>query len=367
MMAEKPHDKTEPVSEETLDEYLDGESPVSAAYRELDPVKPPEAIDHAILRKARNEAFTSGVKTGFWQRWMRPLGTVAAMGFCLTLVLQVLDQESAALLDSAQTDSDLLLYESGKQAAEDVKEKADVRMDSASPLPPTVEQPPMPGRAELEDDSPGADFPAGVAASSASAMSPERPAEIQEMVVSRRKVEQKLQDIPESVSAFSAKSTDELETGADTHEDIFVVARKREVDLTLADNALDAWENGARPTAQVWLMGIEELIDMDEAELARTELEKVALVYPEAAEEFSAGLRLRSNEMGSLLALRESAQDSAAGALAVDEIAVGNAADGLADPGVWAEGINRLLDADEDALAVSEVAKFRQIYPDYEL
>jgi hypothetical protein len=56
-----------------------------------------------------------------------------------------------------------------------------------------------------------------------------------------------------------------------------------------------------------------------------------------------------------------------ADAAVLDEIIVINPADELADPQVWAAGIERLMETDENALAITEIAKFRQIYPDYEL
>ncbi|MDP7042280.1 MAG: hypothetical protein QGF91_06475, partial [Gammaproteobacteria bacterium] len=207
-MTEHPHnDRNDPVSAEELDEYLDGESPVSAAYHDLDPAEPPEALDNAILREARNEVFASGDTVGiggFWQRWMRPLGTVAAMAFCLALVLQVLDQEPAALLDNVPAESEVLLYETRERTQEEVKKETDIYRYSASP-PPVAEQPP-PGRADLAQDSFGVDSSAGLAAPSPA---PERPAEIQETVVMNRAAEEQLQDKPVSARALSQKSVEE--------------------------------------------------------------------------------------------------------------------------------------------------------------
>ncbi|MDP6617691.1 MAG: hypothetical protein QF790_11045, partial [Gammaproteobacteria bacterium] len=150
--------------------------------------------------------------------------------------------------------------------------------------------------------------------------------------------------------------------------EIAVMARKSapEPDHRLAVNALEAWEAGARPAANVWLAGIEALLDAGETALADAEFDKLLTVYPESAGEPGSGIRTRAN-LADGYAASELQEQEDADAAVLDEIIVINPADELADPQVWAAGIERLMETDENALAITEIAKFRQIYPDYEL
>lgn len=342
---------TDPVTDEELEAYLDGQSPVSEAYRGLGQTEPPEALDRAILREARNEAFVSGDMSGasgFWQRWMRPLGTVVAMGFCLALALQVLYQDTGVSVDERESAAGFVGVPEQEAEPEVVVEELMMLTPSVGDPDLPAAKPPLPGREALTQDSFEMDSSADMATPPTLT---EPPLSIQEMVVMNRTREQQLHDAPESVAGDS--------------EEVFVTVRKAEErDTRLADNAVAAWAAGARPAARVWLAGIESLLEYDETGLLEEELEKVSRVYPDDAVEYRGRLRSQLDAATRLLTLRQPADKEADGSRLDEIIVIGADAD-IADAKVWAAGIDLLIEEGEDALAATEIAKFRQIYPDY--
>ena len=76
-MTEKPDNQTE-LNDEQFEAYLDGNSPVSHAYREADKPEPPPALDRAILNAAEAAAKSKRKNfldwdMEFWRSWARPV------------------------------------------------------------------------------------------------------------------------------------------------------------------------------------------------------------------------------------------------------------------------------------------------------
>jgi hypothetical protein len=72
-------------------EYLDGDSPVSRRYAELDEAGPSPELDAAILASARRAVNSGPVKsTGQYRRWMAPLSLAATVMLVVSLALNVL-------------------------------------------------------------------------------------------------------------------------------------------------------------------------------------------------------------------------------------------------------------------------------------
>jgi len=176
--------------------------------------------------------------------------------------------------------------------------------------------------------------------------------------------------------------------GASRGEEVVVTARKSaeessEIDrlridrFARADDALLVWNQGARPAADVWAAGIQAVyarnephddFDSVEVEGTRVELARMSRVYPDAArslkEESDLFIRAEDTDAYSdsetvVLQARELAPT-----LAIEGIEL---TDELADPIVWAAGIEWLYENDRDSEAAAELTKLRRIYPQFEL
>lgn len=203
---------------------------VSAAYGKLNKPEPSPELDQAVLRAAQDEldAAKKTKRGDFWQQWLKPLSTVAALGLCLTVVLQVMNNAPTTI-----------------PAAPEAKSKSadlDIVRREAPADPYSVE---APGRVAMQ-------APAFAEADEAEP-APNFAPQINEMVVAEKRQEESLQDVPASASAYSER-------------EIIVTARKAVMQITLAENALTEWNSGARPAPDVWQAGIAELTeDLDQA------------------------------------------------------------------------------------------------------
>jgi hypothetical protein len=345
-MTEQQHNE----EHEQLDEYLDGNSPVSDAYRELGQTEPPSILDRAILQAAKDELDTSRTRPGnieFWRRWMTPLSAVAAMGLCLAVILEFMGQQALSpfVLNDMQTEAsrEELSVRSGPLPS-------DPKADSLKQIAPEeAEQPRLERQQMLAGRSESGSVSAKVAA-------PPAYEPMQEIVVTARKRSESLQEVPMAVTALSAEEMDVLQRpvfdaeGKDTWD----------ADTSAATDALNAWEQGARPAADVWLAGIEVFYNMGEIELADEELSKLNQVYPEAM--------ARENAATSDTGLSESEQlELQAPARNLEGFAV----DELNQPAlpravIWAEGIEWLHSQGEDERADDELEKLNRIYPDFD-
>jgi len=364
--------------EELLENYLDGDSSVSEAYRELTQVEPPDVLDRAVLEMAREAALPRrksllDIDLMFWRHWARPISMVVIMGVCLTVVLRVMDykmlpptpdQEAAFALATPALDQAIKQEQPESPAAAKVPPAtASSARFKASTLSVTTQ--PAPEQA--------AEKPARAA----------RDTYMEEIIVTERKREESLQEVPLSITAFQNEQI--VVTARRSHENI--------AETVPADSALEAWQQGTQPAADVWLAGIETLYmssdsdslaesaddssgiayDLPYAEPADIEIElkKMARIYPVETRQFRVHKSLitvtATTETAQMKVRRqivprqtENGAEMDASPLLADEPA------GLfIDPYVWAAGIDWLYENQRDAEAKAEQEKLRLIYPEF--
>jgi len=352
-MTEKPDNQTE-LDDEQLAAYLDGNSPVSQAYRKTDTPAPPPTLDRAILKEAeaallpkRRNLMDWDIE--FWRQWARPVSTVVIMGVSLAVVLQVMDIRPAknmTMMDSPDAASPLLkapmseaLMQRAPAASAEEKQLAGTAMVAAQSA--AKAEPASRARLAIESsDTIHTAIPEGAA----------------ETPVPGR--EQNL--------AFDLPAISEDEMAADsittdlTVADSLIAAET----VNMADNAMEEWNAGARVSADIWLAGIAAMEDSGQAGIANNELTKMAQYYPEIVErykqqkEFSAAATLGSNEAS------EPELTIGQRQLTTQAVMADQPANPLPNPDVWAAGITRLY-ADDSKQAAVERAKLVRIYPDY--
>jgi hypothetical protein len=344
MMDRKPdNDKLEPVSEELLEEYLAGGTRLSEEYHDSGQPEPPAALDRAILDEAREEVKPPLIDTGnlsFWRHWMRPVTVVLTMGVCVAVVLEVMNTASPPL--PGLSESEVILADEGLQG----KTQFDVF------YAPQAASPPEAAPAQT-------DRPATMTAQRSE--QPERKSNQalrkEELLVSARKRDESLQDVPLAMTAFSVSDPDgRMQKNTGRLEEIVIDA-----DESFAADALEAWEAGTQPSVKVWLAGIQAMIDGDDTEFASQELERMARVHPNEAAQFREDQQLPLDTgMGG------------AGIVRAEEFAVVDGVaeepdptDNIVDASVWLAGIDWLYDTGADEEAAVETEKFRRIYPNF--
>lgn len=318
-MDKKP-DRDKAISEAELESYLDGDSPVSAAYRELGGENPPANLDRAILEEARHAAQppVKGLLArdlAFWRHWARPVTALVIAGFCLSVVLEVMQFTNVTPLG---VNGDM---------AEGALISGDAAATSGSQAPAAARAPAGESMEMIAAE------PARMRAKSAASDSP------QEIVVGARKSE--LQQLREPLSTEEAL------------EEV-IIAGPAEERIRLAPDAAQAWQEGARPAASVWLVGIEMLISDDELKTAISEIEKMRLIYPDEADQFAAA-RL-TNQATEKLHADENVYAFDAALPAQSD---------FADPYVWLAGIESLASQGKTELAAQERLKLKAIYPGF--
>jgi hypothetical protein len=323
-MTEERHDKE---MQPDMDEYLEGNSPVSKAYRELEKSEPPAALDRAVMQAARDELAAHSVTQRekiFWRHWMRPLSAVALMGVCLAVVFEVMEQQpqlqkTSTLMetDSSQAEELYVLQESLDTAEQ----------NSFFELIETEQQP----------GSQPADRPETMAGSTAD-----------------REMAQSLDQI-----TVTARKTQAGRSSAMLEE--IVVARRgsEKEELTPAIDALDAWAAGARPAADVWLAGIKSFYAEGEVALADTESAKLNRVYPGTTERARAA---RMNDDVEIANMLNSISPEAPEEISPPAVDVND----LPNPHIWIAGIEWLYEESDKDRADAELEKFRRIYPDFD-
>ncbi len=78
---------TDDINEKLMQEYLEGRSPVSEAYRAAGKPGPSPELDRAVLAEARAAAQATGSPQ--WQTWLMPASLAATFALCIALVAEV--------------------------------------------------------------------------------------------------------------------------------------------------------------------------------------------------------------------------------------------------------------------------------------
>jgi hypothetical protein len=351
-MTEKPDNQTE-LNDEQFEAYLDGNSPVSHAYREADTPAPPPALDRAILNEAEAALKPKRRKfldwdMEFWRNWARPVSTVVIMGVSLAVVLQVMDirpEKNMAMMDSPESASTLRkaprLEPLPQREPVEIEEKK-LRAQMMADVRPAAKAEST-GRARMarEMRSPSNETLAEIEAEDSALM-----------------VLQSFADEPPAISEnepamYSAAA---ISNGADSDS--------AATTMRLADNAMEEWNAGAQASADIWLAGIEATKDSEQSGIANNELTKMARYYPKIAaryqqqKEFAVAARLDTNGAAETDLATDRTPATTQAAMADQP------ANPLPNPDVWAAGIARVY-ADDSENAAAERAKLLRIYPDY--
>jgi len=374
--------------EELLENYLDGDSSVSEAYRELTQVEPPDGLDRAVLEMAREAALPRrksllDIDLMFWRHWARPISMVVIMGVCLTVVLRVMDyrilpptrdEEAAFALATPALDQAIKQEQPESPAAAKVPPAtASSARFKASTLSATTQ--PAPERA--------AEKPARAA----------RDTYMEEIIVTERKREEYLQEVPLSITALGNEQI--IALGNEQIIATAPMAYEGTNGIVYADNALEAWQQGAQPAADVWLAGIETLYmgsdrdslaesaddsagissDLPYAEPADIEIEielnKIAQIYPVETSQFR-----EDKDLNTVAVTTQAAQMMVRRQIVPRQTEIGAEMDALPlladeptelfiDPYVWAAGIDWLYENEREADAKAEQEKLRLIYPEF--
>jgi hypothetical protein len=283
----------------------------------------------------------------FWRQWAKPLSTAVIMGVCLTVVLRILDYEELAPTASQELAS---IEHDRSIQKESVDSPATLSVPGAPLLSPSRQAKRSVPTVALEQRTAS---PAQAARKKSAAT--ENYVGMVEVIVTARKRSESLQEVPLAVAGLQS-------------EEIIVAAPQSQdtaLNIVRADNALEAWGQGARPAVDVWQAGIDAIYAASDAAAARDdanrEQAKMAQIYPDETkgdierDELMADMAAEPNSkfMHSDIIEAESQKTRA----------VRTPDDGLADPFVWAAGIEWLFENERAQEAEAELENFRQIYP----
>jgi hypothetical protein len=352
------------LNEEEFQAYLDGDSTLSKTYRDMAAPEPPQALDRAILDQAR--AAVKPQRKGwleldleFWRAWARPISTVVIMGAALAVVLQVIETTTV-------TPTELLTMET-------LNGHGSMQKQTTSPAPAIPDHTIATDRSAKESTA-ASRSPARIAADTPDPG-------FSETQLARQRAEADSTGARYRMSAPSQSDDTDHVTGklaiaeerrlqaekpaGDDFAPAAAVGRGQNtaIDLLPADSALEAWNAGARPAADVWLAGIEAW--HGDYQSASAELKKVEQLYPDEAEIYlqrrnatAPAAAVSSDAAGNgTVALQEAPQDQ-------QEIFAAESLPALPDPNIWAAGINKLY-GDDNEKAAAERAKLQQVYPDF--
>jgi hypothetical protein len=343
-MTEERHDKEKLPD---MDEYLEGNSPVSKAYRELEKSEPPAALDRAVMQAARDELAANLLtlkEKVFWRHWMRPLSAVALMGVCLAVVLEVMEQQPQLQKPSAlmKTDS------SQAEELQTVLEQIEVLHERQE----------TEGIYELRERLANAEESSVLATPAAKQQPGTLFADRSQTMAGKAAADSDVAIALDQVTVTARKSP----AGGSSAmlEEIVVARRGTEKDeIRPVIDALDAWAAGARPAADVWLAGIQSFYAEGEVEIADTESAKLNRVFPGTTERARA-TRMNDDAIETEMLMSLSAEAPEEIRLAAIDV------NDLPNPHIWIAGIEWLYTQNDEVRADAELEKFSRIYPDFD-
>ena len=290
---------TDDMNEKLLQEYLEGRSPVSDAYQDAAKSGPPPELDRAVLAEAQAAARASR-DTGSprWQAWLMPVSLAATVTLCIALVTEVVVfNPLLKTADSPQTFSDTFEAEadahvpspatagrpSPAQEMLELKQESSALNEFARNTATATEEMPTnaavgPARENLNAPEPTSDRRASakdrevpeardVATSFSTSVQPETAA-----------ADERAQRVAEPDESTS--ETNLIAGGVQSGGTISGTAGEipDEVAVTVITPLLDisVW-----PAPDVWLAGIQILLEQGELDRAEAELVKFQKVYPD--------------------------------------------------------------------------------------
>jgi hypothetical protein len=181
-------------------------------------------------------------------------------------------------------------------------------------------------------------------------------------IIPSSRSEKRLQDVslamsapaPEEIIAMTRRSPDpssEMAAAAPPalFDEIVIAAGPTEPENTnLAEDAVAAWQPSSKPSANVWLAGIQAWQGFKDQKIIDQEMAKLRRAYPEIQDLDELGTQ-QVNE-----------PKHAAGGMASND---SEAANDIASAWAWAAGIDHIFENKDAERAENETGKFLNIYP----
>lgn len=345
-MAKKPEDNKQ--DDQMFEDYLQGGSSLSGAYRAEGKVRPPAHLDKAIL-SAANEAVRSGqtskvAYSPFARNWYVPASMAAVLMLCVGLVFTIYKDSGQILLMPPESEYDIdaqvaptKFDESGEKNrqdkyADEFTEEAEMSMDVI-----------------LEENRP--------APSSIEAVEIEKP-EVQQRPASRMLLREKVTEMDD---ALLPETADEMVPGKDASDQTMR-------DSLYSPERLD--DSGRREAAKIKKQKQLDVGDLDN-KLGKGELKTIEQgIGVNSAQETRYrqtmdGLQRRNESLKEESFKKEILDDDQATAgFAEQGKAIG---DEMMTPEQWLEQINNLWVSGEHQAAEENLKQFFEVYPDYSI
>ena len=140
-MAKKPEDHKQ--DEQILENYLQGGSALSEAYRAEEKARPPAHLDKAILLAAseaiKPKQLPKVAYSPFARSWYVPASMAAVLTLCVGLVFTIYKDSGQTLLTAPKSEYDIETLTVPVETAEEAEMSMDVTLDENKPVPSSIE------------------------------------------------------------------------------------------------------------------------------------------------------------------------------------------------------------------------------------
>ncbi len=301
---------TDDMNEKLLKEYLEGRSPVSDAYQAAEKSGPPPELDRAVLAEARAAARAGrDIGSPRWQAWLMPVSLAATVTLCIALVAEVIVFDPLLkTVDSPQTFSDTFEAEvdapvaspamaGRRSSAQELLEQKSQRTAD------TIEAKPERGRAldefarntTMTTEEVPVSTVVGPARKNPNAPEPtsDRRASAKDREVSEARdvavsFSPSLQPATVIADERAAPAEDSDQSGSESAVALGEAASAASIGGTVGEipdevaiTVLPAIEVPVWPAPDVWLAGIQFLLEQGELERVEAELDKFREHYPD--------------------------------------------------------------------------------------
>ena len=140
-MAKKPEDHKQ--DEQILENYLQGGSALSEAYRAEEKARPPAHLDKAILLAAseaiKPKQLPKVAYSPFARSWYVPASMAAVLTLCVGLVFTIYKDSGQTLLTAPKSEYDIETLTVPVETADEAEMSMDVTLDENKPVPSSIE------------------------------------------------------------------------------------------------------------------------------------------------------------------------------------------------------------------------------------
>ena len=355
-MTKKPEDIKQ--EDQNLEDYLQGDSPLSKAYRAEEKAQPPVHLDKVIVAAAneaiRSEQTSNIAYSPFARTWYVPASMVAVLVLCVGLVFTIYQNTGQTLLTAPKSEYDFdkqivpmpmavepveseesqVSGEKRRQLeyADEIQDEAEILMDVISeenrPVPPSIESYGA-GKSEVQQRATSKILLKGKASGMDDASLPETaPAITDELIPKKDASKQMMSDSPHIPERRDASGRLEA---AD-------IKKQKQLDANVLNNKLGEME----------LKVIEQGASSDQESLYRQAIENQSKQNESLSEEL-----LNKETLG---------HGKAAGGVMSSEKSTGNE---IMTPERWLKHINNLWVSGDQQIAKENLTLFFETYPDY--